>query len=231
MKRKLKIYTALLFIVLLIEVFGNTFSYRSSSWSTDPIKELSIGPLPDDFATIKEVKGGVVTYFKPTLGIDVKVNACEIAPGKYLVCNAGEKSSRLDIRQARVSIPVERVKGTFLFYYVTANGLLIIVLGICLLVIAFKITRSVYRGEVFVSKVSRQMETAGIVMIIMQLIYGTASYFAVQLLLKHVDISYLNISMDDSKIGYFVILGLILMIFSQIILMGKDLKEEQDLTI
>lgn len=231
MKKKLKIYTALLFIVLLIEVFGNTFSYRSSSWSTDPIKELSIGPLPDDFATTKEVKGGVATYFKPTLGIDVKVNACEIAPGKYLVCNAGEKSSRLDIRQARVSIPVERVKGTFLFYYVTANGLLIIVLGICLLVIAFKITRSVYRGEVFVSKVSRQMETAGIVMIIMQLIYGTTSYFAVQLLLKHVDISYLNISMDDSKIGYFVILGLILMIFSQIILMGKDLKEEQELTI
>lgn len=231
MKKKLKIYTALLFIVLLIEVFGNTFSYRSSSWSTDPIKELSIGPLPDDFATTKEVKGGVATYFKPTLGIDVKVNACEIAPGKYLVCNAGEKSSRLDIRQARVSIPVERVKGTFLFYYVTANGLLIIVLGICLLFIAFKITRSVYRGEVFVSKVSRQMETAGIVMIIMQLIYGTASYFAVQLLLKHVDISYLNISMDDSKIGYFVILGLILMIFSQIILMGKDLKEEQELTI
>ena len=231
MKKKLKIYTALLFIVLLIEVFGNTFSYRSSSWSTDPIKELSIGPLPDDFVTTKEVKGGVATYFKPTLGIDVKVNACEIAPGKYLVCNAGEKSSRLDIRQARVSIPVERVKGTFLFYYVTANGLLIIVLGICLLVIAFKITRSVYRGEVFVSKVSRQMETAGIVMIIMQLIYGTASYFAVQLLLKRVNISYLNISMDDSKIGYFVILGLILMIFSQIILMGKDLKEEQELTI
>ena len=231
MKKRLKIYTALLFIVLLIEVFGNTFSYRSSSWSTDPENELSIGPLPDDFATTKEVKGGVATYFKPTLSVDVKVNACEIAPDKYLVCNAGEKSCRLDIQKAKVSIPVERVKGTFLFYYVTANGLLIIVLGIFLLVIAFKITRSVYRGEVFVSKVSRQMEIAGIVMIIMQLIYSTASYFATQLLLKHVDIAYLNISVDDSKIGYFVILGLILMIFSQIILMGKDLKEEQELTI
>ena len=89
MKRKLKIYSALLFIVLLVKVFGNTLSYRYSEWSTDPIKELSIGPLPDDFATTKEVKGGVATYFKPTLSLDVKVNACEIAPGKYLVCNAG----------------------------------------------------------------------------------------------------------------------------------------------
>ncbi|MBO6124394.1 MAG: DUF2975 domain-containing protein [Bacteroidaceae bacterium] len=231
MKRKLKIYTALLFIVLLIEVFGNTFGYRCSSWSADPENELSIGPLPDDFATTKEVKGGVATYFKPTLSIDVKVNAWEIAPGKYLVCNAGEKSCRLDIQKAKVNIPVERVKGTFLFYYVTANGLLIIVLGICLLVIAFKIIRSVYRGEVFVSKVSRQMETAGIVMVVIQLIYYIGAYVATQLILKHVDIAYLNISMDDSKISYFIILGLILMIFSQIILMGKDLKEEQELTI
>lgn len=231
MKKKLKIYSALLFIVLLIEVFGNTLSYRYSEWSTDPIKELSIGPLPDDFATTKEVKGGVATYFKPTLSFDVKVNACEIAPGKYLVCNAGEKSCRLDIQKAKVSIPVERLKGTFLFYYVTANGLLIIVLGIFLLVIAFKIIRSVYRGEVFVSKVSRQMETAGIVMVVIQLIYYIGAYVATQLLLNQTDISYLNISMDDTKISYFIILGLILMIFSQIILMGKDLKEEQELTI
>ncbi len=231
MKRKLKIYSALLFIVLLVKVFGNTFSYRYSEWSTDPIKELSIGPLPDDFATTKEVKGGVATYFKPTLSLDVKVNACEIAPGKYLVCNAGEKSCRLDIQKAKVSIPVERLKGTFLFYYVTANGLLIIVLGIFLLVIAFKIIRSVYRGEVFVSKVSRQMETAGIVMVVIQLIYYIGAYVATQLLLNQTDISYLDISMDDAKISYFIILGLILMIFSQIILMGKDLKEEQELTI
>ena len=231
MKKRLKIYSALLFIVLLVKVFGNTLSYRYSEWSTDPIKELSIGPLPDEFATTKEVKGGVATYFKPTLSLDVKVNACEIAPGKYLVCNAGEKSCRLDIQKAKVSIPVERVKGTFLFYYVTANGLLIIALGIFLLVIAFKIIRSVYRGEVFVSKVSRQMETAGIVMVVIQMIYYIGAYVATQLLLNQTDISYLNISMDDTKISYFIVLGLILMIFSQIILMGKDLKEEQDLTI
>lgn len=231
MKKRLKIYSALLFIVLLVKVFGNTLSYRYSEWSTDPIKELSIGPLPDDFATTKEVKGGVATYFKPTLSLDVKVNACEIAPGKYLVCNAGEKSCRLDIQKAIVSIPVERIKGTFLFYYVNASGLIIIALGIFLLVIAFKIIRSVYRGEVFVSKVSRQMETAGIVMVVIQLIYYIGAYVATQLLLNQTDISYLNISMDDTKISYFIILGLILMIFSQIILMGKDLKEEQELTI
>ena len=137
----------------------------------------------------------------------------------------------MDIQKAKVSIPVVRLKGTFLFYYVTANGLLIIALGIFLLVIAFKIIRSVYRGEVFVSKVSRQMETAGIVMVVIQLIYYIGAYVGTQLLLNQTDISYLNISMDDTKISYFIILGLILMIFSQIILMGKDLKEEQELTI
>ncbi|MBO4840073.1 MAG: DUF2975 domain-containing protein [Bacteroidaceae bacterium] len=227
----MKIYSALLFIVLLVKVFGNTLSYRYSEWSTDPIKELSIGPLPDDFATTKEIEGGVATYFKPTLSLDVKVNACEIAPDKYLVCNAGEKSCRLDIQKAKVCIPVERVKGTFIYYFVFAYAAIFIVMGICLLVIVFKIIRSVYRGEVFVSKVSRQMETAGIVMVAMQLLYYIGARIATQLLLKQVDISYLDISVDDSKISYFIVLGLILMIFSQIILMGKDLKEEQELTI
>ena len=231
MKKKLKIYSALLFIVLLVKVFGNTLSYRYSEWSTDPIKELSIGPLPDDFATTKEVKGGVATYFKPTLSLDVKVNACEIAPDKYLVCNAGDKSCRLDIQKARVSIPTERVKGTFMYYFGFAYAAIFIVMGICLLVIVFKIIRSVYRGEVFVSKVSRQMETAGIVMVAMQLLYYIGARIATQLLLKQVDISYLDISVDDSKISFFIVLGFILMIFSQIILMGKDLKEEQELTI
>ena len=231
MKKKLKIYSALLFIVLLVKVFGNTLSYRYSEWSTDPIKELSIGPLPDDFATTKEVKGGEATYQKPMMSIDVKVNGNQLAPDKYLVCNAGEKSCRLDIQKARVSIPTERVKGTFMYYFGFAYAAIFIVMGICLLVIVFKIIRSVYRGEVFVSKVSRQMETAGIVMVAMQLLYYIGARIATQLLLKQVDISYLDISVDDSKISYFIVLGLILMIFSQIILMGKDLKEEQELTI
>ena len=231
MKKKLKIYSALLFIVLLVKVFGNTFVYRCSSWSTDPVNELSIGPLPDDFATTKEIEGGVATYQKPMMSIDVKVNGNQLAPDKYLVCNAGDKSCRLDIQKARVSIPTERVKGTFMYYFGFAYAAIFIALGICLLVITFKITRSVYRGEVFVSKVSRQMETAGIVMVAMQLLYYIGARIATQLLLKQVDISYLDISVDDSKISYFIVLGLILMIFSQIILMGKDLKEEQELTI
>lgn len=231
MKKKLKMYSALLIIILLVKVFGNTFSYRCSSWSKDPVNELSIGPLPDDFASTKEIEGGVATYYKPTITFDVKVNGNQIAPDKYLVCDAGEKSCRLDIRKAQVHIPVDRVKGTFIYFFGFAYAAIFIIMGIFLLVIAFKIIRSVYRGEVFVSKVSRQMETAGIVMVVMQLMYYTGAYVATQLLLKQIDISYLDISMDDTKISYFIILGLILMIFSQIILMGKDLREEQELTI
>ena len=43
--------------------------------------------------------------------------------------------------------------------------------------------------------------------------------------------SYLNISWDYGNNGVYIILGLTLMVTSQIILRGKELQEEQDLTI
>jgi hypothetical protein len=104
-------------------------------------------------------------------------------------------------------------------------------LAISLLVITFKVIRSVYKGEVFVSKVARQIETAGILIFVIQLLHYIAGRIATEIIVKHTNIAYLNVSVDYGNIIYYVIFGLVLMIVSQIILRGKELQEEQELTI
>jgi len=231
MKNKLKIYTVLLAVVLVAEVFTNIFHYESSSYSTDENKSLTIGPLPEEFAETKEIKGGVVTNFKPTMNFNVKVKSNQVGEGKYLVCNSGKKSCYLSIQKAKISIPFERMKGTPLLYTGIFNVVIFSIFGIWGLIIAFKLIRSVYKGEVFVAKVARQLETIGGLIIGMQLLFFILGYATSQILLNQIDISYLAISWDYNQSGIVIIFGLTLMVVSQIILRGKELQEEQELTI
>ena len=49
--------------------------------------------------------------------------------------------------------------------------------------------------------------------------------------MEHIDSTYLDIYWDYGNNFIWITLGLTLMVFSQIILKGKDLKDEQELTI
>lgn len=230
MKNKLKIYTVLLAVVLLAQVFDN-FGYETTTYTTDKDKALTIGSLPKEFVETKDIEGGVVTNYKPTMNFNVKVKNNKVGEGKYLVCNSGEKSCYMSIQKAKVCIPTDRVKGKALYYIGIFNIVVFCVLAISLLVITFKVIRSVYKGEVFVSKVARQIETAGILIFVIQLLHYIAGRIATEIIVKHTNIAYLNVSVDYGNIIYYVIFGLVLMIVSQIILMGKELQEEQELTI
>ena len=231
MKNKLKIYSALLLVVLVYHFFGGIYTYNYSTWTKDANEGLTVAPLPEDFSTTKEVKGGVATYSKPMMGIDVKVKSTQVAEGKYLVSNSGKKSCYLDIQKARICIPSDRVKGKALYYIGIFNIVVFCVLAISLLVITLKVIRSVYKGEVFVSKVARQIETAGILIFVLQLLHYIAGRVSTEIIVKHTNIAYMNVSVDYGNIIYYVIFGLVLMIVSQIILRGKELQEEQELTI
>ena len=65
----------------------------------------------------------------------------------------------------------------------------------------------------------------------MSLVNITYGYISSIILKKLIDLSYLNISWDYGNNGIYLILGLTLMVTSQIILRGKELQEEQELTI
>ena len=75
------------------------------------------------------------------------------------------------------------------------------------------------------------METAGVLLTGLYLFQSLSNIIIGDYLARHIVLAeYAVISKNDANIMY-ILTGLALMIISQIILMGKDLKDEQDLTI
>ena len=80
-------------------------------------------------------------------------------------------------------------------------------------------------------KVARLMEVAGGLICGMALVNITSSYISFRMLMEQIDSTYLDICWDYGNNFIWITLGLTLMVFSQIILRGKELREEQELTI
>jgi hypothetical protein len=105
------------------------------------------------------------------------------------------------------------------------------VVVVWILCMVFKLVQSIRKGEVFVTKVSKYLETAGILLTVLYLFQFIGSYVIMQYFIREVRLAGYYIVFRNDCNSMYIITGLALMIISQIILMGKDLKDEQDLTI
>ena len=150
---------------------------------------------------------------------------------KYLSCNAGKKSCTMVIKKAQIDIPAERANVKTIYNIQVVNIIIQTIFAIIILTIAWRLVVSVYNGEVFVGKVARLMEVAGGLICGMALVNITSSYISFRMLMEQIDSTYLDICWDYGNNFIWITLGLTLMVFSQIILRGKELREEQELTI
>ena len=94
-----------------------------------------------------------------------------------------------------------------------------------------KLISKIRRGEIFVAKVSKYLEITGILLTCLYLYELAVSYIVTQYFISHIHLADLSIVFKNECNSMFIFTGLALMIISQIILMGKDLKDEQELTI
>jgi hypothetical protein len=195
-------------------------------------KALTIGPLPKECRgeTIKTVDGDW-TRMKPFYPFEVNVKSYRLEQDKYLSCNAGEKSCTMVIKKAQIDIPAERENVKTIYYIQVVNIIIQMIFAFFILIIGYLLIVSVYKGEVFVGKVARLMEVAGGLICGMTLVNTTSSYISFRMLMEHIDSTYLDIYWDYGNNFIFITLGLTMMVFSQIILRGKELQEEQELTI
>ena len=231
MKKKLKIYSTLLTLVLIFSIVDGVVEKKNSSSSVQEDEELTIGPLPDDFVTIEEIEGGVRSTYKPTLTIEVKVFPKNYPNDKFLISKVGNQACRVDMREVRLGIPDEKAFRSTPFIIAFSTVIPIALLFIWLFVIVFQVIRSVFKGEVFVSSIAKKLERAGFLLVIIQLLCYAGSVIMTHILRQTVHLAYYEIKAATFPTSTFIIIGLALMVFSQIILMGKDLKEEQELTI
>ena len=91
--------------------------------------------------------------------------------------------------------------------------------------------RSVYKGEVFVSEIAKGLEKAGKLLVTIWIVGRIIGYIVLSIMKQNLLMAGYDIDFPIIGNVTFLIFGLALMIVSQIILMGKELQEEQELTI
>ena len=246
MNKKLKIYSVLLAIVLVGTVISNTFHRDNYSTVMREGEVLTLDSLTEEFAkvdwkttvkvdTVDGKRDTIATatswnvQFKPTLEVTVPVRPCRAATDKFLYSNVKGQTCMVEMQQVKLKVPME--KGSYTFTIVLALMIcLLLPPSLWLLVIILKVIRSVYKGEIFVTQISKRLETAGWLLVAIWFLGNVVSYIQIQLLRDAVLMAYYDIYWKLADVSY-IIYGLVLMIIAQIILKGRDLKEEQELTI
>ena len=243
MKKKLKIYCALLALVLIGVYVCKPFNIYTHTYTARDGETLILDSLTEEFATINmkssvevdSINGDTIStttswnvHFKPTLEVSVPVCPHNSATAKYLYSNIKGQSCLVEMQRVKLKVPMEKTPATFKI--VLSIVCLVIPLYIWLLVIVLKVIYSVYKGEVFVTQLSKRMENAGMLLVAIWAVSNIVTWIAIWMLRKDVLLAYYEIRYIFVGLTY-VVFGLVLMIVSQIILMGKDLKEEQELTI
>lgn len=246
MNKKLKIYSVLLAIVLVGTVISNTYHHRDSYTTTTRGGEvLTLDSLTKEFGKVdkktsvkvdtvdgkRDTVSTTTSYnaqFKPTWEVSVPVRPIRAGSDKFLYSKVDGQSCMVEMQQVKLKIPME--KGSDTFNIIFALNILLLLPFLWLLVIVLKVIRSVYKGEIFVTQITKRLETAGWLLVAIWLVVNVTSYIQIQMLREQVLMAYYDIYWHPAS-GYIIVFGLVLMIISQIILKGKDLKDEQELTI
>lgn len=236
--KKLKIYSTLLAVALGLWFLLTTlsFSFRSESKRDEHLQLL---PLPEEYYSVERTEGGsTVTHFTPTLSFSVHVRPkVHFVNDTVLmttdISKAGlTRSSIVEMEKVSLKRTIQGwgyLKGLWLFTIVEL--LLGIVLFTWIIVLTFKIVRRLRKGEVFIIQVSQYLHRTGWMLVsyyVLAFIYSYAGYLYLS---KRVFLAQYEIVPHCDTNVLVLILGFVLLIISQVILMGKDLKEEQELTI
>ena len=233
MKTKLKIYCALFVAVLIIALISKfrveRFQYGYSSDSP----KLEFGEQPKEFYIVNDTvfhEGGMnVTQESRSITMDVFVRH-HPSTGRLLVSRAGGQAYTMKVTAAQLRVPLGQLSNIPLKSSIV-SAIVYFVLIIWVLIMAFKIVVNIRKGEIFVSKVARYLEITGIILAVLYLFQFISGYLISQYFIKHVVLAEMEVIYKNTANFMFLITGLTLMIISQIILMGKDIKEEQELTI
>ncbi|MBR5958355.1 MAG: DUF2975 domain-containing protein, partial [Salinivirgaceae bacterium] len=180
MNKKLKIYSGLFLGALLVTIVTNVFHFnRSFTTHTSSDEKLEFVDGDTLFASCDTLTtGGVVKRFNRTFSMEVFVKPK--AGAKSLCSTAAGQIYKVDLQKVKLIVPTD--KDTFFKYpivFIFVSSALSAIITIWILVIALKLIRSIRKGEVFVTQVSKYIETTGILLLV-RYVYGWFVYYVVQ---------------------------------------------------
>ena len=248
MKKKLKIYSALLIVVLAVLAAKFLTITRSQSWASRPGEELYLDSMNLNFAKKLETKtmtwtdtinSAPATHTSTDYSFTTKKTFEISVPVRHRGCLDHYLYSRLvngqpvmvDMKTVSIKVPLGFSPQNKPIVISLALIFLIIPFYVWLLVVILKVLRSVYKGEVFVSEIAKGLEKAGKLLVAIWVVGRIVGYIVLSIMKRNLLLA--GHEIDFPVIGdvTFLIFGFALMIVSQIILMGKELQEEQELTI
>lgn len=235
MKKKLKIYTILFVAALILVGLPSVVKYhRIGRFIPMPTQydKLEYAELPDEYYTFRDtLENGFVSSASQSVIYDVYVERKPISfDSKVLVSSTPNQKYVVDMKKVHLQAPVSHTSKVYnrlmsLIQYVLA------IMIVWILVLVIKLIRSILKGEVFVSQVSKYLEKAGVILSVFFIFRWTVKFVIAMYLSHTIELARYYIVFRNDTNCMLILTGLALMIISQIILMGKDLKEEQDLTI
>ena len=241
MNKKLKIYSTLFVVVLVYLVVTSVVHIDSYGWGQGGHDKLEFVDEAPGFMTRDTLEGGAVrTITKPTLSYEVYVKPKNLSKQRVLLStaksihqsSAGETQTyKVEMQKVKLVTPTSETSFSFHIIFAIVSALVVTIVIVWILCMVYKVIRSIRKGDIFVAQVSKYLETTGFLLTALYLFQWFFSYVFTQYCINHIQLSDYYIVYKNEANSMYILTGLALMIISQIILMGKDLKEEQDLTI
>lgn len=144
---------------------------------------------------------------------------------------------KVNMQTVSLSLPLDKVKAENSgLYYVWRSVMLTAiivggVLGLWMLWLVIKVVRNVRKGEIFVAQFATLLDKLGKLLVAYYVMDFVVKYVFAQYCIHNIHIAGYHVVFRNTTNGMDLFAGLALMIISQIILMGKELKDEQELTI
>ncbi len=232
MNKKLKIYSTLFVVAIIILAVTSTVHYSNYTWDSNSDEKLELVESPSEFMSTDTLANGqVVTRRHPYIGYEVNVEPRNYPNQKILLSKSNGQTYRVNMKKVNLEVPATELHSYVPMIFILSSAAVAIIVAIWIVVLVFKLIRNIRKGEIFVTKVSKYMETAGILLSVLYIYTLIASYITTQYFIQNMHIADYYIVFKNECNGMYILTGLALMMISQIILMGKDLKEEQELTI
>jgi len=244
MNKKLKVYSTLFVVALIVLLVTHVVCFEGYTWyqgDTDSL--MFVNDAPEFYTSDTTITDGgesVKTIYHPTMSYKVYVrpkmprdNQTLISTAKWTSQEKQEMQTyRVTMQKVKLETPTTKDKLiNFPMIVAIISGILTAVVTIWILSLVFKLVRRIRRGEVFVAQVSKYLEITGYLLSSLYLIQWIAAFALTQYCIHNIQLAdYYIVYVNDTNSMY-LLTGLALMIISQIILMGKEMKEEQELTI
>jgi len=238
MNKKLKIYSTLFGVVLIVFGVASIFHYDSYTWVEQEDDKLELVENHDISVTRDTLENGVVkntyqnTNYQRTVSYDVYVQPKLKVGRKELISTSLGQTYKIDMQKVRLTVPTSQTPWkSFPIIFVVTSIIVITIVLIWILYMVYRLIRSIRKGNIFVAQVAKYLETTGVLLAALYLYDLATSYILYLFCAKNIYLADYYIVFRNESNSMYIITGLALMIISQIILMGKELKEEQELTV